>query len=117
MGQETLHDTLTRRYVALAQQQFLGLWESMVDPAVEIISIVVEDLDLSIAALRRKYQDEGCEYIDSELETVGFVLDELSSASQGAEVAPGFKLVFAAYGPAHERKRMCIPLRIEGERP
>ncbi|MGF6440185.1 hypothetical protein [Paraburkholderia youngii] len=95
---------------ALVRDQFPGLLETLTDPAVQVQSLQLDDVDTAIDSLGRRWRAEGCDDVENDLERIGEVFDALRG-EPGIPLPVGAMLLIIAYGPDHGRKQICVPVR------
>ena len=100
------------RYFPVVRAQFPGLLETLTDPAVEVQSLQLDDVEIAIDSLERRWKSEGCENVENDLERIGEVFDALRG-EPGIPLPVGTMLLIIVHGPMDGRKRICVPVRTD----
>jgi hypothetical protein len=106
-----VQQSVNYQYLPLVRAQYPSLFDSLTEPAVITMSSRLDDLDLAIESLKHSYAEQGCEDIDSELERVGHVLDDLQGRGGSMPLPGGVLLLTLLHGEPSQRERLCVPVR------
>lgn len=113
-GEGGAHDDyvacVNEKCFALVRDQFPGLLETLTDPAVQVQSLQLDDVDTAIESLGRRWRAEGCDDVENDLERIGEVFDALSG-EPGIPLPVSAMLLIVAHGPTDGRKQICVPVR------
>lgn len=104
-----------KEYMGLVQAQYPGLLEGLVNPCLETLSTMVEDIDRAVQEVKERYLGEGLEELDLELEPIDEVLNYVANAQTCQIPLPkGILMVTLRHGPEKAEGFLAVPVRVSG---